>query len=81
MIREKQIFDFSGIEWSLVNCPPKNLKFYEAEIAVEDPSSIPAARKKLIEQATLLGLEVLNNEQMREFIFWLDREVNVEIEL
>ena len=78
MIREKEIFDYEGVEWSLVNCPPKNIKYYEAELEATSTSDIAVIHQQLITQAERVGMSVLDDVQMKEFIEWLDTEVNEE---
>ncbi|PIR97081.1 MAG: hypothetical protein COT91_03180 [Candidatus Doudnabacteria bacterium CG10_big_fil_rev_8_21_14_0_10_41_10] len=81
MIREKLVYEHEGIEWSLVNCPPKDIKYYEAEIVVENKDESEEKRKELVAAAEKLGVKVLNDERMKEFIYMLDKEVNEVVEL
>lgn len=82
MIRERETFVLDGVEWVLVNCPPKNIKFYEAELLTESPGEVKAIRQKLIEQARGLGVEpIVTDEEMREFLYMLDKQVNEEVGL
>jgi adenylate cyclase class IV len=80
MQRTKDVYEYSGIEWSLVKTP-KNYFYYEAEQAVEVGSDVDAVRTHLAQAASQLGLPVLDNDSMREFIEMLDREVNEVVEL
>ncbi len=79
MVREKEIFDYKGVEWSLVTCP-KNIRYYEAELEVDGSANIDQIHQKLIDQAVEVGVKPLSDDEMKEFIFWLDKEVNVEVD-
>lgn len=81
MIREKEIYVYKGIEWSLVNCPPKNIKYFEAEKTASAEDEITTTKEELISNAKDLGLESLDDSQMKEFIYWLDEQVNTIIDL
>jgi predicted adenylyl cyclase CyaB len=81
MHREKEMYEYNGIEWSLVKTPPKDYYYYEAEKAVEPESDLESVRQELVMAAKDLQLEVLDTNAMREFIYFLDKEVNEIIEL
>ncbi|MCL5436021.1 MAG: CYTH domain-containing protein [Patescibacteria group bacterium] len=82
MLREREEFVVEGVEWVLINCPPKGIKFYEAELTAETESEIPAVRSKLIDQARDLGAEpILTDEAMRAFLYMLDEQVNEDVKL
>lgn len=80
MFRAKDMYEYKGIEWSLVRTP-KDYFYYEAELAVEAGSNMEAIRESLIVAAKELNLEVLDNDAMRKFIYFLDKEVNEIVEL
>ncbi len=79
--RAKDIYEYKGIEWSLVRTPPKNHYFYEAEKAVESGSDMEQVRQELVEAVREFDLEVLEPDAMREYIFFLDREVSEIVDL
>ncbi len=81
MVREKEIYDCEGVEWSLVNCLPKNIRYFEVEKLLQDSESPSAAEEELITKAKNMGQEVLGHEDLRDFMYWLDKEVNVLEEL
>jgi len=81
MIRERETFILGGVEWVLINCPPKNIKFYEAELMAKSEGEIPTIREKLVAQARSLNVPpIITDEDMREFLYMLDRQVNEEVE-
>ena len=79
MHRKKDIYRYKNIEWSLVDVP-QGLRYFEAEREAANEESIPSVRTALAEEAQSLGLEVLNSEQMKEFISMLDAKVNKDVE-
>lgn len=82
MIRQRETFILDSVEWVLINCPPKNIKFYETELMAKTQAEIPSVRQKLIKQARALGVEpILTDEDMRKFLYMLDEQVNEEAEL
>lgn len=82
MVREKEVYELDGVEWSLLNCPPKNIRFFETEQEAESDADISQVKEALVAHARKLGADPLvTDEQMREFIYMLDREVNEEVVL
>lgn len=79
MARTKDIYRIGDTEWSLVEAPDKHF-YYEAEREVEPGSDLAAIHAELEKEAQELGLSVLAPEEMREFIYMLDKAVNKEIE-
>jgi adenylate cyclase class IV len=79
MERNKSIYRFHDIEWSLVRASD-TLFYFEAEQESSEAGDVSGIHAHLINEAEALSLKVLNPEEMREFIFKLDREVNKEIE-
>ncbi len=80
MQRSADIYECDGTEWSLVRTP-KDYFYYEAEVAAGDEDDVPKIQDGLVRQAKMFGLDVLDPDEMREFIHFLDREVNEEVEL
>jgi predicted adenylyl cyclase CyaB len=79
--RIKEIYEYRGIEWSLVKTAPRNFPYFEAEQEVADEGEVGKAHENLLREAQALGLQVLTPEETRDFIYFLDREVNKEVEL
>ena len=79
MQRTKSIYRFHDIEWSLVKASDTYF-YFEAEQESSEPGTVSEIHAHLVKEAEALGLKVLNPEEMNEFIFRLDREVNREIE-
>jgi predicted adenylyl cyclase CyaB len=75
MHRLKEVYEYNGIEWSLVICP-NNIRYYEAELAIDDPSKVEETQAQLEAQARELGLKVLDEEGTRDLIHQLDTEAN-----
>lgn len=80
MVREKSVYMYEGIEWSLVKCP-KDIFYYEAEMSTENKDEAESKRQHLLQAAEKLGYRALNDDEMREFIYMLDKEVNEVVEL
>ncbi|HEY4523361.1 MAG TPA: CYTH domain-containing protein [Candidatus Paceibacterota bacterium] len=80
MHRLKEVYEFNGIEWSLV-IAPNNIRYYEAEIAVADSAEVPETHTKLEAEAKKIGLEILDEEGTRALIHRLDTEANKVVEL
>ena len=72
-IRETHIFDYKGIEFSLVKCP-KNYYFYEAEFiknkSVKDP-------EKYIENVLeSLDLKVWSEKEVYDFLMFCNKNID-----
>jgi predicted adenylyl cyclase CyaB len=80
MHRKKDIFAYEDIEWSIVETP-QNYYYYEAEKEVDPEADMEAVKKQLVAVAALIGLTVLDNDAMRDFLFLLDKEVNEIVDL
>ena len=80
MHRLKEIYDYGGIEWSLVICP-ENIRYYEAEIEVTSEDDISEAEAKIKQEAHKLGLEVLDDDATRELISELNTKANKLVDL
>ncbi len=79
MLRDKEVYEYQGAEWSLVRAP-KGVMYYEIEKMLEDESGITKAKEELLKCARDLHLEVLDEKGTRNFISFLDREVNEVVE-
>lgn len=80
MHRLKEVYEYKGIEWSLV-IAPKNIRYWEAELVVRDSQDIQSAHEKLETEARKLNLEILDDEATRALIHQLDTEANKIVEL
>ncbi len=80
MHRLTEAYEYHDIEWGLV-IAPNNIRYYEAEIAVDDVSKVAQAHATLESEAKELGLEVLDDEGTRALIHRLDTEANKEVDL
>ena len=80
MHRLKEVYEYNGVEWSLV-IAPNNIRYYEAEIALADTKKVAGTHIQLAEEAKKLGLEVLDDEGTRALIHRLDTEANKVVEL
>ena len=75
MHRKKDVFEYEGVEWSLVEAPSK-IFYFEAEMEASDAESIPATEKQLRAKAQELGLEVLGPEAYLKLIAELGEKTN-----
>lgn len=80
MHRMKEVYEYEGIEWSVV-IAPNNIRYYEAEIAVTTAAEVTAAQAKLEEAASKLGLNVLDDGGTSDLIHQLDTEANKVVDL
>lgn len=80
MHRLKEVYEYNGVEWSLV-IAPNNIRYYEAEIAVASQDEISEADAKLKAEATKLGLEILDDAGTSALIHRLDTEANKLVDL
>lgn len=78
MHRKKEVYSYRGIEWSVVDVP-EGMRYFEAEQETAVPEEAETVRLHLEEEAKMLGLQALGPQEMREFIYELDRKVNKEI--
>lgn len=78
MHRKKRVYRYRDIEWSVVEVP-EGLSYYEAEQEAKEGESAEDIQKHLTTVAQELGLRVFTSDEMREFIYTLDRTVNKEI--
>lgn len=80
MHRLTEAYDHHGIEWALV-IAPNDIRYYEAELAVENESEVAQAHETLEREAREIGLEVLDEEGTRALIHKLDTEANRVVRL
>lgn len=80
MHRLKEVYEYRGMEWSLV-VAPNNIRYYEAELVVDSEGAVPEAYKKLEAEAKKIGLKVLDDEGTRALIHRLDTEANKLVDL
>jgi hypothetical protein len=80
MHRLKEVYEYNGIEWSLV-IAPNNIRYYEAEIALADTTDVAKTNVQLAAEAEKLGLKVLDDEGTRALIHKLDTEANKVVDL
>lgn len=80
MHRLKEVYEYDGIEWSLV-IAPNNIRYYEAELTVRDAVEIATTHARLELAAKKIGLEVLDDAGTRTLIHRLDTEANKVVEL
>ncbi|MGC9968925.1 MAG: CYTH domain-containing protein [Minisyncoccia bacterium] len=78
MQRSTDVYEHEGTEWSLVR-PPKDYFYYEAEQGAEEEADVSRIHNELVKKAKALDLEVLGPKEMKEFIAFLDKEVNEEV--
>lgn len=80
MHRVTDIFTYENVEWALVKTP-KDYFYFEAEKVTEKEKDIKTVHKELVALAKELDLKVFSQKETEQFIYFLDREVNVEVEL
>jgi predicted adenylyl cyclase CyaB len=78
MHRIKSVYEYRGIEWSIVDVP-EGLRYFEAEQEVSENEDTTAVHAHLVSEAEKLGLVALEPLEMKEFIQLLDTTVNKEI--
>lgn len=77
--RGKNIYEYRGIEWSLVSAP-KEIYYYEAEKIATYQKEIALIHGSLEKEALNLNLAILDEEQTRQFIEFLNHEVNETVD-
>ncbi len=80
MKRVSNVYKYKDAEWAIVHAPP-HIYYYEVEQEAIDANQVAKIHEYLAEQARAQGLTVLNDEETRELIDQLDREVNKTIDL
>lgn len=80
MHRLSEVYEYKNIEWALV-IAPNNIRYYEAEIAVDDASRVADAHATLEKEAQAIGLDVLDDAGTTALIHQLDTEANKVVEL
>ena len=78
MHRKKYIYEYEGVEWSIVEAP-KQIFFFEAELMVGNEAEAEGARQRLVAAAEALQLAIFTPEEYYEFVSMLGREVNKNI--
>lgn len=82
-VKMERIMDqyrYNDIDWQIV-ATPKGLWYWEAEQAAQREDEVQAIHEHLVAEAQVLGLKVMDEKELEEFIHILDTEVNVEVEL
>jgi len=80
MHRLKEVYEYNGVEWSLV-IAPNNIRYYEAELVVGSEEAVPEAHTRLEVEAKKIGLSVLDDAGTRALIHRLDTEANKVVDL
>ena len=75
VIRKGAVYEYKGIEFSLVEVPSHSY-YFEAEIMVENKAEQEAAIKKISEVCEELGLKQLSQEDFFAYINRLNAEAN-----
>lgn len=77
MHRKKDIYRYHDIEWSIVDVP--GFRYFEAEKILEKKEDFEHVRAEVEKEAKELGLTVMTPEEVRDFIYELDKAVNKDI--
>jgi predicted adenylyl cyclase CyaB len=80
MHRIKDVYNYRAVEWSVVKAPKGNY-YFEVEQEAAYSAAIEQINRFIRREAEALGLTVFNDQQTREYIAHLDKEVNEVIEL
>ena len=80
MSRQKEVYRYHDVEWSLVKAP-QDIYYYEAEQDVPHQNDIDSAQEYLNAAAAALDLEVFTQDETQQFINMLNETVNKEVEL
>lgn len=75
MQRAKDVYRYQGVEWSVVKAP-KGYYYFEAECIAQNEAEIEKIYEYLTQKANEMSLKVLSPNEMQEFIYMLDRDVN-----
>jgi predicted adenylyl cyclase CyaB len=76
--RSSDIYEYRGIEWSIVRAP-KDHFFYEAERSAKDKEESKQVQKDLALEAARVKLNVFTPKEDQEFIYLLFKEVDEEV--
>ena len=79
MHRKKSVYDYDGVEWSLVEAVP-GIYYYEAEVVVENIQDVEGVKVNLIKKAQDQGYSVFAPEEYKKFIEMLGAAVNKYID-
>lgn len=74
VVRKGKVFEYKGIEFSLVEVPGHSY-YYEAELMVEE-AKIDSAQKKIRKICNELGLDVFDDDGFFAYINKLNKEAN-----
>jgi len=74
-VRKGQVFEFKGIEFSLVEVPNHSY-YFEAEVMVEDLEEQEKATKRINKICGELGLKTLSQQEFYDYINILNAESN-----
>lgn len=80
MKRVSDVYKYHDAEWAVVEAPP-GIYYVEIEQEASDPSQVASVNENLAEEARKQGLKVLTDDETRDLIDQLGREVNKKIEL
>lgn len=78
MHRKKDVYEYAGIEWSIVEAP-QDIFYYEAEQGADDGADIAKIETHLKAEAEKLQVRVFSPEEYRDFIAVLGEKVNKRI--
>ena len=81
MQRNKEIYEYKGINSDLTRCPPSDILYFEAELNVSNPREVTEATQRIKAVAEEIGLEVLDDEATRVLIDDLDKRANKVVEI
>ena len=78
MHRKKDVFQYRGVEWAIVEAP-KKIFFFEAEKTVQNKKHVEAVRLALVKEAESFGFNVFKPHEYVAFVNMLGRRVNKNI--
>lgn len=85
MRREKEVFMFNNIEWSLAKAisrdGAKTFYYYEAENPTSDRLHVEEIKKNLEQEVKRLNLPIMSPKEYKAMVEMFGREVNEEITL
>lgn len=79
MHRKKSVYDYDGVEWSLVEAVP-GIYYFEAEMLADENEDLEKIRLVLVKKAENLGYKVFSTDEFRDYIKMLNEKVNKRIE-
>jgi len=81
MQRNKEIYEYKGINFDLTRCPPSDILYFEAELNVSNPNEVQEATERIKAVAKEISLEILDDEATRVLIDDLDKRANKVVEI